>query len=354
MYHVMMNLKRHGTYMNIKIYIEKSPIPLVWVDTSIIIFLAKLKVGEKLDDQLKEKIQFLYDSIIEGRRKKKLLCPRADQAEEFETGERLENECKKIQADLSLNIAMKHRFSVEDFCVKTFMKAYIEDTKEINLSYRNLFHEDPLEELDEKSKQKFIVRVEFPTPKNIINDIKQSKKNAFTDYENLRKQNISDGITFEEQLTREYKGTHDGLIEKIRRFNAKIKNNEPIEYSEVLGIDNILYYLQLWERYNGQPQGPQGLFEFFLSDYHFQIPKINIECNLFAKLLTGTAPIKSGDSMDIQQLSIILPFFNLVITDKTRKSDIESLDCHNKYNVRVLALKNFEEIKFVLKSYLTT
>ena len=56
--------------IGIKINIKKSPIPLIWIDTSIIIFMAKVKIGEKIESKLKAKIQYLFDSIIEGRRKK--------------------------------------------------------------------------------------------------------------------------------------------------------------------------------------------------------------------------------------------------------------------------------------------
>jgi hypothetical protein len=331
--------------IGIKINIKKSPIPLIWIDTSIIIFMAKVKIGEKIESKLKAKIQYLFDSIIEGRRKKKLLCPRADQAEEFEMGERLEKECKNVQADLSLNIAMKHRLTVEDYYVKTFMKAYVNGTEEIDLSYKCLFHHDPIIELDEKIKEKFIITVKFSTPKEILEAWKKSSEKARLMYEDLRKDNVLKKVGFEQQLERERTGTHDGLIIKAKNFLEKLKNNQPIEYSEILGINNILYYLKLWEQYTGKRKDFQGLFEFFLSEYHYQIPKIEIELSLFAKLLTGTTPIKPGDSMDIQQLSSVLPFFDLVITDKTRKSDIEYLGYHEKYGVQVMALKNFDIIK---------
>ena len=91
---------------DIKINIEKSPIPLVWLDTSIIIKIAKLKSGERIDNLEKNRMQYLYNVIKTKTKKKKLLCPSADQNEEIEIGGRLEKECIEIQTELSLGIKM--------------------------------------------------------------------------------------------------------------------------------------------------------------------------------------------------------------------------------------------------------
>lgn len=333
-----------------KIDIEKSPIPLIWLDSSIIIHMAKSKVGEKIDEQLKKRVNYLYDTIGEVTRRKKLLCPRAEQEEEFELGERLDDECRKIQTDLSLGISTNHRIEIEDDLIRVFMKAYIQNGEIINLSYKDIFSRNPIKELDDRLKDKFIVSVHLPKSKNSIEDIKKSKKIALSNYENARCQNISDGITFEGQLKREFSGTHDGFIKKIRRFNEKVKNQEHVDYSEFLGINSIINYINWWDSYNGKPRGSEGLFQFLLSDYHNQVPSIEIMCNLFAKILTGTTPVRPSDSMDIQQLSCALPFFDIIITDKTMKDHIETLGFHEKYNTQIFALKNFDEIKQIFEN----
>lgn len=330
---------------HIKIIIEKSSIPLIWIDTSIIIKMAKLKLKEKISEEEKGRIRYLYDIIGNEVNKKKLLCPGADQQEEIEIGGRLENECREIQTQLSLGIKMQHRQGIEDFLIAKFMKAYIDKVREINLCYKNLFHGDPIKELEEALSRPFIISVHLPTAPGVLNRSKKSKIDLPVELEKLRKEKIAAGITFEQEREVEFKGLLEASLELKRRLIEKLINNEPIDVWDFLGAEVMLNYERLWEIYKGQPPGLQGLVQFFLSDYFKQIPQVEIICSLYAKILTSTTPIKPGDSMDIKQIATILPVFDLVITDKSMENHIKSLNYHKKYNTTVLALRDFKEIK---------
>jgi len=330
--------------MDIGLNIDKSPIPLIWIDTSIVIKMAKLKVEEKIDKLEKERAQYLYDAIKRKTNNKQLLCPEADQKEEYDVGERLEEECRRIQTELSLGILMKHRQSIEDLFIDKFMRAYINKEMEINISYKDLFYRDPLEELEEKISKKFVISVDMFPPKALITRRKKTKKSLQRNLEALRKRNITTGITFEQQLETEFRGTLDGYLLLLEKFLSRLEKGQVL-FWDFLGTTNILLYEKLWNNYGGQPPGLKGVSQFFLSDYFKQIPKIEIVCHLYAKILTGAVPIKSGDAMDIKQISTILPFFNFIITDKYMKHVIETLGYHKKYSTDILALKNFNEIK---------
>lgn len=334
----------------LKINIDKSLIPLIWVDTSIIINLAKIRAGKTINALLKKRMQYLYDIIRKATRNKQAICPRADQELEYQLGKKYKEECRCVQTDLSMGIRMKRGIEVEDFYMKLFMKAYIESASEINISYKDIFFSDPVEELNIKLNRGYFVDVELSPKKKTIDKQRQSKKESRRSLETLRRQNIANNITFQQGLAKEYRGTHDGYIEKLGIFYSRLKNRELIEDEEFLGMDAFLDYLDFWKTHNGKPPGFQGVCNFFLSDYQMQIPRIDIHCNLFAKILTSTTPIKSGDSMDLHQLSVVLPFFDLVITDRIMKYNIESLGYHKKYKTRVLALKDFDEIQKFLEN----
>ncbi len=89
---------------NLKINIEKSPIPLIWLDTSVLLKITKTQLGEITNDVDKERYQYLNDSIKDKMKEKKLICPSADQFEEIEIGGRLEEEFQRVQSTLSLGI----------------------------------------------------------------------------------------------------------------------------------------------------------------------------------------------------------------------------------------------------------
>lgn len=335
---------------HLKISIEKSKIPLIWIDTSIIIDLAKIRAGKKLDVSLKERVQYIYDAIRKARHNKKVICPRGEQEREYEIGKNYKEECRCVQNDLAMGIRMKRGFSVEEDYMKLFMKAYINSESELNISYRDLFDSDPVEELNRIVNHGYVINVEFPPKEERIAKQKQSWEESWEGLEATRRQHIKDNMTFEQALELEYRGTYDGYEENRRRFDLKYKNKEMMEGEEYSGMADLSGYLETWKKYNGKPPGIEGLSKFFLSEYQMQIPKIEIHCNLFAKILTSESEIKSGDSMDLQQLSVVLPFFDLVITDKKMKHNIESFDYHRKYKTRVLALKHFDEIQKYFES----
>ncbi len=79
----------------------KSSIPIIWLDTSIIFKITLWKLGKPISDDQKERISYLYSSIYSLTRKKKLICPMADQKEEIWKGR---SECLQTMLELSLGI----------------------------------------------------------------------------------------------------------------------------------------------------------------------------------------------------------------------------------------------------------
>ena len=62
-----------------EITIEKSPIPVIWIDTSVIINFKKLRYGERMSQVDKQRAERLYHKLYELTRKRKLICPEGDQ-----------------------------------------------------------------------------------------------------------------------------------------------------------------------------------------------------------------------------------------------------------------------------------
>jgi len=333
---------------NIKVNIEKSPIPLLWIDTSILIKMAKSSLGEKISEQEKQRVQYIYDAIIEKTKDKKLICPEADQQEEIELGERLEKECREIQAKLSLGIEFIYRQGIEDLLIGKFMKAYINKDKEVNLTYKELFHGDPIEKLDEALGQQFIIDVHIPLPKEMLEKRKKIKREIPTEWETLRQGKIKAGNTFEQEKEMEFGAYLTAFLKLKRKYITGLLRGE-FNVDDFLGAAGFMCYEKMWESYKGEPQGLNGLALFFLSNYFKQIPTINIGCSLRARLATSPNPIKSGDYLDIAQISTVLPFFNLIITDRDMKNHIHFLGLQKVYNTEVLSIRDFDKIKNFLE-----
>jgi hypothetical protein len=126
------------------ISIKKSPVPIIWIDTSIIINMTLLRLGRKLDQIQKQRTEFLYGAIMEATREGKLICPLGDQDEEIWV-ER--EECLNTINKLSLGIDTDSSLAVQQKLFERFVEAYITEEEHIDLDYSVLFYEDPVEEM---------------------------------------------------------------------------------------------------------------------------------------------------------------------------------------------------------------
>jgi len=343
----MLDVKRHMAEINLNI--EKSSVPLIWLDTSILLEITKTQSGEITNGKEKERAQYLYDAIKIRTQEKKLICPSADQFEEVEIGERLEEEFKSVQRSLSLGMKIKHRGGIEDCLIGRFMKAYIDSEKEIRLSYRDVFDKDPVKELENSLKVPFIVDVHCSRPKEILEKEKNNKKIIPRKWEELRREKVKAGIKFEEEREKEFEAYLGTLLALHHRAIVSILNGD-FNIFNLANAQKLIEYKIIWDYCEGQPSGLKGLSQFFSSAYFRKIPTIEIACNLRARIATWSQPIKSGDYMDIEQVSAVLPFFNLVITDRAMKHCLRLLKYPEKFNCTVLSIKDFNEIKSFLDS----
>ncbi len=92
-----------------KITIEKSAIPILWLDTAVLIKMAKQRTGEQIGEPDASRVATLYETIYRLTRQQRLLCPAGDQREEYELGDRLVEAIQDLQDQLSLGIEFQHR-----------------------------------------------------------------------------------------------------------------------------------------------------------------------------------------------------------------------------------------------------
>lgn len=334
--------------ITLEIRIEKAPIPIIWLDTSVIIRMTKYKHGETLTELERDRYGSLYEVLYKKVREDKIICPKADQQEEIELGFRLEKECHDLQVSLSLGISFKHRAGIDDNQRQIFMKAYIDGDKEVSLNYRDAFYKDPIKEL--KSHKQFIISVFSQTKNDEVHKRIQTKRSTLEQLEKLRQEAIAKGISFEEQLKEEYTGIVQAGIVAIENWTKKLNEEIMPTVDDYFQVEIIALPLSEWKRYSGKPEGFEGLFQFFLSDTYKCIPSVDISAKLWAKVVTGSTEIQSGDSMDIDQLSAVIPYSNYVITDRKMKNRIIELELDKKYNTEVFCISDYEKILEKLNS----
>lgn len=298
---------------NPKIFIEKSRIPIVWVDTSIITNMCILKSApEQLDKIQQERIEKLYDQIYKYGREGKIICPLADQ--EGEVWVKREEWMDTIR-DLSLGIECISLKGIEDNQRYKAMQAYVSRAPSIYFSYKDIFYGDPTEELLDNLKNPYFVTTYYDIFKGA--DYQRNNKNKLIDELNYqRARNISSGLSFDAELSSEYTGEINILIQMSRDLlNGKVLNeNDQLNY---FGAHlDLCRQLKIWEDLTVCANDFEGLVKFYISGYNINCPCVKLSCYLLAKIMTDPQPIRTGDPMDIKHISTMMPFSDLFITDK--------------------------------------
>src|SRR5438445_6496525 len=111
---------------------EKPALPTLWIDTSVVIKLTKIKRGEALQEIEVQRGARLHELVFELVRGGKLLCPESDQEEEY-VAQRLDDAVHSMFASLSLGVSLAHRQGIFDQHVFKGMEAYAKNSDTIYL-----------------------------------------------------------------------------------------------------------------------------------------------------------------------------------------------------------------------------
>lgn len=132
-----------------KIHLQGCPIPIIWLDTSVIIDLTKYRAKVELNILQQERMARLDELLYRKTREGKLLYVEGDQIEEINS---LIKESHATQSFLSMGVRLRYRKGIQDNQLYKFMKAYANGQDSIVLKYQDAFHEDPIKELEEREK----------------------------------------------------------------------------------------------------------------------------------------------------------------------------------------------------------
>lgn len=328
--------------MNIpNIKIDKSRIPIVWLDTSIIVYLTRFrKEPEKLDDTQRFRIKRLAEQLDEYGNDGRIICPLAEQ--EGEIWADRSDWMDTIQT-ISLGIECVSLKEIQDRQLCKAMKAYVDGDSVITLSYLDAFDRDPIDELNEVLQQQLFIAMD----QGIFMGADYRRDLSIQLVANLNEQrarNVSSCVTFESQLTSEI----EEQIEKIAKMASEIENgivrNEHDEFNKMGAWINLHTQLLTWEHLTGKPNDLGGLVEFHKSTYNINCPFVDLQCNLYAKIMIDPQPIRTGDPMDINHISTLMPFSDLFITDKAWSSFLNNQSYNEKYRTTICYIGDTDRI----------
>lgn len=298
------------TPATVSVQSEKPPIPTLWLDTWVMIKLAQLRNGENLHAIDAQRLKRLEELVIPLVKEGKLLCPEGDHEDEYE-GECDEEQIEREWKRFSLGARLEPRAGIEDSQVALAMKHYCAKDGEIKIPYGSHFMGDPLEAIETTRKSGFGVNVRLPHVPEFLTRKKTTKIQLRVQFENIRQENVRDGLTYEEKLGEELQG-HASAFHKFLALYDERRRRGPLDFYATMEIAGTLKYLKLWEQLEGKPPGRDGFLEFCRSGHFISMPIFKITSQLLAKIVTSQTAIESGDAMDVNLLAVAIPVSHYV------------------------------------------
>jgi hypothetical protein len=313
----------------VSISIEKSSIPIVWVDTSIVTNMTIWRADpDQLEATQRERIESLYNHILNSTRAGNVVCPAAEQEGEVWVNR---DQWLETMNTLSMGIDCLDLKSIQDSQLRKAMIAYNANNSDIEISYMDAFHEDPAEELKSTLRQPFFIALNSDILFGA--DYNRDNKAALLKMLNdKREENVKNKKTYESQLDAEYTGEIEALIQMHQDQLSGNISDEHYDFNSTWGSFELLQRIRMWQSSGGKDDEIIG---FYRSDHNKALPIVNLSCSLYAKIMTDPQPIRSGDHKDIQHISSIMPYSDLFITDKAWSTFLNNKKFSSKYNTQV-------------------
>ena len=320
---------------------RKLQLPTLWVDTAIGIKLAKMQRGEAIQSIEKRRMIKLKELVVDLVRACRLLCPEGEQEWEY-CGERLEEGVSDEFAILSRGIRMLPHQAVQDAQIFSAMTAHVNGVKELELPAKMYFRTDPIAELKRINQQSAFVSVRG-LPPMLLRMNNETRSGMHTHSEGLRRKNVAKGRTYDEQFALEQRSFVDSMADFARSFKSKLAAGK-IEFWEYFAFVGYERYFQEWHRLTGKFADWDGLGNFFISDYFYQLPVVRISSQLNAKLVTDNRPIEPGDSMDVKHLSLAIPVAHFVLADRKMANRILKLGIDKEWNAKIFSESTIDDL----------
>ena len=108
-------------------------------------------------------------------------------------------------------------------------------------------------------------------------------------------------------------GLLQALLKSKQKFLSGQFENEDEQYNVTCGVINLNMQLMKWENLTGKPNDHEGLINFYKSQHCRAMPYNNLSSHLAAKAMIDKQPIRSGDKMDINHVSTLMPYSDIFI-----------------------------------------
>ena len=322
----------------IKVNLHKSNIPIIFLDSNIIIELNKV-INNTSTIKYKTELEKLLSILLKLSEQNKLLIPYADQEEEIDY-----RQGKSTNIDILFNLSNGNHFKnylrIQEEQIEILFKAFLNNNDKVKINYNLGFEKITNTAKDTKV---FVKGKLYLLGNNIIQQIKDRKNSLVADLLDYQKE-LHFTESYKEHLFNEL--TYEGH-KLSRQVIDKINNQEKFS-----GLEK-----EFWERFlllskKFQLQGDlecQYIIycQFLLGWYWFAVPFVDIERNI-RTYISLNQKFKQGDYQDTINASCYLPYCNYYFTDNAMRKMLINIGIDKKYNVKLYSFENIHDMNLEL------
>lgn len=324
---------------SIKVDISKSPIPILFLDSNIIIEMNKvLQNISKLE--YKAELIEIIDILKILSMSNKIMIPYADQEWEINYGN---NKSNNIDLLFTLSNGNKHKnhLLIQKEQKEKFFQSFLTNSNYIQFNYTDGFKNIDKKHSDNKIFIKGILNL---FGDSVIYDLQQEKKDATSKLLSYQK-TLDKKENFRDHLYKELTYEANILLPDVVR---KIKQDIYLESHENDFLNEFIDFTMKYKFADSYKLQLLKYREFLLSNYWFAIPFVDIERNINTYISLNRS-FKDGDRQDTINASCYLPYCNYYFTDNAMCKILKELNIDKKYNVKIYSFKSIKEFLIELK-----
>ena len=308
-----------------EIYIKKLNIPVIYLDTCILIELSRYENG-CCTNEYKDEIGRLYNILTDLMKNNKILCPLGNQMVEMGSTKNRSNARSFLNRFTNSELYLPNEIYNSQLDVGYY--SYIEQKSNILFQLSDIF--------SNTNKQTYGVYVEVfsKNSSEMALQYREEKQNM-VDVLNNFKHNTDIPKDFSIQCLNELQADYQVLntiIETCRKSEDNI-----VKYMDMLTpILNRISKGDSRKAFLGKGNVENINYgSFLLSWYQYKLPYIYIRAILFTHLMQRSNKIKRGDNLDVKWASAYLPFVDYAITDGPFCKLLNNSGLAGTYNTKV-------------------
>ncbi len=324
---------------HLSIELEKSPVPIIWLDTSILLGLVNIRSGKKFPEA--ERFEQLFFRLKPHVQSGKIICPEGQQRSEFSSND---TGFSDALTELSLGIRAVHPATQQNRDLQKSMKAFLAEEKILKFSYQDSFNSSLCEDLRHALLSPFVITTISQFSDVWFANLKNSRNRVHQDWDALRLRNLANGTKFSNQLETEICGSYRVNFEAATDFLGKIEDGIESSPAEFALYNKACRQIRIFNHLAEVHSRDLSIGDFFRSPYYYAIPEVDITTKMTAALLTRERHVLHGDPMDIEHIAQFLPIASLIVVDILMKHLITDLGLQSRSKTRVCSIRDLDEI----------